>query len=147
MGVVAFAAPFALAVLTPLLLSVEIESLWAISMMTLLPVVLLSSPLVSLSHRAIVGLVTLAVVFPLLMLASAPLSALYDHRKGVPNYAGDYRLVAQAVESAWRMRTAQPLRIIGSVNFANGIVFYFADQPAVFDLDAPAPTPWASDDR
>lgn len=147
MVVVAFAAPFALAVLTALLLSVEIESLWAISMMTLLPVVLLSSPLVSLSRRALVGLVTLAVAFPLLMLASAPLSALYDHRKGVPNYAGDYRLVAQAVERAWRMRTDQPLRIIGSVNFANGIVFYFAVQPAVFDLDDPALTPWVSDDR
>jgi Dolichyl-phosphate-mannose-protein mannosyltransferase len=147
MPVVAFAAPFAFAILIALLLTVEIESLWAISMMTLLPVVLLSSPLVSLPRRAAVSLVALAVVFPLLMLLSAPLSAIYDHRKGVQNYASDYRLVARAVERAWRARTDQPLRIVGSVNFVNGIVFYFTDQPATFDLDIPALTPWVSDDR
>lgn len=145
--VVAFAAPFAFAILIALALIVEIESLWAISMMTLLPVVLLSSPLVTLSRRAAIGVVTLAVVFPLLALASAPLSAIYDHREGVPNYASDYRLVAQAVERTWRANTDRPLRIVGSVNFVNGIVFYFADQPATYDIDTPARTPWVSDDR
>jgi Dolichyl-phosphate-mannose-protein mannosyltransferase len=145
--VVAFAAPFVLAVLIALALIVEIESLWAVSMMTLLPVVLLSSPLLAVSRRAAVGLVALAVVFPLFMLASAPLSAVYDQRNGVPNYATDYRLVAQAVERAWRAQTDRPLRIVGSVNFVNGIVFYFADQPATYDIDMPALTPWVSDDR
>jgi 4-amino-4-deoxy-L-arabinose transferase-like glycosyltransferase len=145
--VVAFAAPFAIAVLIALVVIVEIESLWAMSMMTLLPVVLLSSPQLTLPRRAAVGFLALAMIFPMLMLASAPLSAIYDHRNGVPNYASDYRLVAQAVERAWRARTARPLRIIGSVNFVNGIVFYFADQPATFEINAPATTPWVSDDR
>ncbi len=145
--VVAFAAPFAVAVLIALLLIVEIESLWAMSMMTLLPAVLLSSPQVTLPRRAAVGLVALAVIFPVLMLAVAPLSAIYDHRHGVPNYASDYRLVAQAVERAWRARTDRPLRIVGSVNFVNGVVFYFADQPSTYDVDNPTLTPWVSDDR
>ena len=147
MPVIVFAAPFAVAVLVALLLSVEIESLWAISMMTLLPVVLLSSPLARLSRGTAVGFVALAVVFPLLMLLSAPLSAIYDHQKGVPNYAGDYRLVAQAVERARRAHTDRPLRIVGSVNFVNGIVFYFAEQPSTYDVDNPALTPWVNDDR
>jgi Dolichyl-phosphate-mannose-protein mannosyltransferase len=145
--VIAFAAPFAFAILIALLLTVQVESLWAISMMTLLPVVLLSSPLLSLPRRAAVGLVALAVIFPLLMLASSPLSAIYDHRKGVPNYASDYRLVARAVERAWRAHTDRPLRIVGSINFVNGIAFYFADQPSSLDIDDPTLTPWASDAR
>ena len=47
-----------------------------------------------------------------LMLASAPLSAIYDHHKGLPNYAGDYRLVAHAVERVWRAHTDRPLRVV-----------------------------------
>jgi Dolichyl-phosphate-mannose-protein mannosyltransferase len=145
--VIAFAAPSAFAVVIAVLLTVKVESLWAVSMMTLLPVVLLSSPQLTLPRRAAVGLVALAVIFPVLMLATAPLSAIYDHRHGVPNFASDYRLVARAVERAWRARTDRPLRIVGSTNFVNGIVFYFADLPSSFDVDDPTLTPWASDRR
>jgi 4-amino-4-deoxy-L-arabinose transferase-like glycosyltransferase len=145
--VVAFAAPFLFAVLIALSLTVAIESMWSIGAMTLLPVILLSSPLVVISRRAAVALLALAVVFPLLMLAVSPLVAFSAHLNGVPNYGSDYQLVAQAIERVWRAHTDKPLRIVGSTTLVNGFVFYFADQPSTFNIDIPKETPWVGDDR
>jgi hypothetical protein len=145
--VVAFAAPFLFALLIALSLTVAIESIWSIGAMTLVPAVLLSSPLVAISRRAAVALMALAVVFPLLMLAVSPLVAFSAHLSGVPNYSSDYQLVAQNVERIWRAHTDKPLRIIGSTTLVNGFVFYFADQPSTFNIDAPKETPWVGDDR
>jgi 4-amino-4-deoxy-L-arabinose transferase-like glycosyltransferase len=117
--VIAFAAPFAFAVLIAMLLTVAIESIWVTPAMTLLPIVLLSSPLVALGVQL----------------------------SGVPEHGSDYRAVAAAVERAWRAQTDRPLRIVGSNTFVNGIVFYFENQPATFDIDNPKQTPWVSDDR
>jgi hypothetical protein len=145
--VIAFATPLLFAVLIAVLLTVAIESIWVTPAMTLLPIVLLSSPLVSLTRLAAVRLLALAVAFPLGMLAVSPLIALGVHLNGVPDHGSDYRAVAQAVERVWRAQTAEPLRIIGSTTFVNGIVFYFKDQPSTFDIDNPKLTPWVGDDR
>jgi hypothetical protein len=144
---IAFAAPFLFAVLIVVLLTVAIASIWVTPAMTLLPVVLLSSPLVALSRLAAVRLLALAVVFPLVALAVSPLVALGIYLSGVPNYGSDYRAVAGAVERVWRAHTDKPLRIVGSTTYVNGFAFYFKDQPSTFDIDNPKLTPWASDDR
>src|SRR5258708_6275975 len=125
---IAFATPFLFAVLIAVLLTVAIESIWVTPAMTLLPVVLLSSPLVAISRLAAVRLLALAVVFPLVMLAVSPLVALGVHLSGVPEHGSDYRGVAEAVESVWRAHTWEHLRIVGSTTFVNGIVFYFNDE-------------------
>ena len=145
--VIAFAAPFLFAVLIAVLLTVAIESIWVTPAMTLLPIVLLSSPLVAISRLAAVRLLALALVFPLIMLAVSPLIALGVHLSGAPNYASDYRAVAEAVERVWRAHTDKPLRIVGSTTFVDGFVFYFKDQPSTFDIDNPKMTPWVDDDR
>jgi 4-amino-4-deoxy-L-arabinose transferase-like glycosyltransferase len=145
--VIAFAAPFAFAALIALVLTVAIESIWAICAMTILPVVLLSSPLVTVPRRAGVGLLVLAVVFPLFMLAVSPLVALAAQFSGAPNYGGDYRLVAQAVERVWRAHTDKPLRIVGGTLLVDSIAFYLAERPQIFDIDVPTLTPWIGDDR
>jgi 4-amino-4-deoxy-L-arabinose transferase-like glycosyltransferase len=142
--VIAFAAPFAFAVLTAVLLTVAIESIWMTPAMTLLPIILLSSPIVAMPHLAAVRLLTLAVVFPSFMLAISPLVALGFHLNGVRDYGSDHRAVAQAVERVWRAHTDQPLRIVGSTDFVNGIVFYFKDQPSTVDIDDPKLTPWVN---
>jgi hypothetical protein len=51
-----------------------------------------------------------------------PLVALGLHLSGVPNAGSDYRAVAQTVERVWRAHIDQPLRIVGSTTFVNGIV-------------------------
>lgn len=145
--VIAFAAPFLFAVLIAVVLTVAIESIWVTPAMTLLPTVLLSSPLVAIPRLAVVRLLALAVAFPLVMLTVSPLVALAVQLRGVPDYGSDYHAVAQAIERVWRAHTDKPLRIVGSTTFVNGIVFYFKDQPSTLDIDNPKLTPWVGVER
>jgi hypothetical protein len=145
--VLAFALPLLLAALSAPVLIVEIHSLWSICAMTLLPVVLLGSPLVTISRRDSIRLLAFALAFPILAVAASPLIALINHHQGVPDYRSDYRLVARAVERIWSEHTDQPLQIIGGTTLVDGVVFYFDKQPETFNIDFPTLTPWVDDDR
>jgi 4-amino-4-deoxy-L-arabinose transferase-like glycosyltransferase len=143
---IAFLAPLILPALATVLMKVEIVSLWAMSAMTLLPVVLLSSPLVALPRRATVWLLAAAIVFPLLMVAASPFIAVWIHREGVPNYATHYRLLAEAIDKTWRETTNAPLRYVGSyTNIVNGVVFYLPGRVSTLDIVGPSATPWADE--
>jgi len=118
-------------------------SLWSIGSMTLLPVVLLSSPRIAVPARAARRIVALALALPLIALAASPLIATVIHRQGVPNYASHYRLLAQEVEKAWRATSERPLRLVGSYNnLLYGTVFYFPDRPSTYEIIGPQVTPW-----
>jgi hypothetical protein len=145
---IAFLAPLILPAFAAALVKVEIVSLWAMSAMTLLPVVLLSSPLVTVPRRAAVWLLAAAVAFPILMVLASPFIAVWIHREGVPNYATHYRLLAQAVEKAWRDETNRPLRYLGSyTNIVNGVSFYLPGRVSTLDIVGPASTPWSDEAR
>ena len=131
--------PLVLAVATHAL----VISLWSIGGMTLLPVVLLSSPRIAVPALAVRRIVTLALALPLIALAASPLVAIVIHRQGVPNYASHYQLIAQEVEKAWRATTDRPLRLVGSYNnLLYGTIFYFHDRPSTFEIIGPQVTPW-----
>ena len=141
-----FVAPFLLAVLVAVLFEVRIEALWAISLMTLLPVVLLSSPMVSISRRAGVISLAIAIAAPLIMLMASPVIAIAVHQAGVDNFQDQYALIAGALDEAWQKRTDRPLQIIGSfTSVVNGAAFYIPSKPETFDLYGPALTPWVDD--
>lgn len=143
-ALIAFLAPLVLPALAAMLAKVDIVSLWAMCAMTLVPVVLLSSPLVSVSRAAAVRLLAAAIVFPVLMVAAAPFIAIWIHRAGVPNYATHYRLLAQAVDRIWHQSVNTPLRYIGSyTNIINGVSFYLPDKPSTLDILDPPSTPWS----
>jgi 4-amino-4-deoxy-L-arabinose transferase-like glycosyltransferase len=145
---IAFAAPLVLAALVAVAARAELDPLWSMSAMTLLPVVLFASPLVHVNRAAAVYLLTFAIIFPLLLLAASPVIALVIHRQGVTNYASHYRLIAQAVEQAWRAQTDKPLRIVGGNRpVVDGSNFYFSDPPATFVVTEPRRTPWVNEAR
>jgi 4-amino-4-deoxy-L-arabinose transferase-like glycosyltransferase len=146
LALIAFVAPLLLPALATVLMKVEIVSLWAMSAMTLLPLLLLSSPLVTVPRRAAVWLLAAAIVFPVLMVAASPFIAIWIHREGVPNYATHYRLLAQAVDKAWRDETNRPLRYLGSyTNIVNGVSFYLPGRVSTLDIVGPASTPWSDE--
>jgi 4-amino-4-deoxy-L-arabinose transferase-like glycosyltransferase len=146
LALIAFLVPLILPAFAAALAKVEIVSLWAMSAMTLLPVVLLSSPLVTVPRRAAVWLLAAAVAFPILMVAASPFIAIWIHREGVPNYATHYRLLAQAVEKAWRDETNRPLRYLGSyTNIVNGVSFYLPGRVSTLDIVGPDSTPWSDE--
>jgi 4-amino-4-deoxy-L-arabinose transferase-like glycosyltransferase len=145
--VAAFAMPFLLAVVVAVLFKVHVEALWAISMTTLLPVVLFSSSLVTIPRGAGIIATAVATIFPLVMVVVSPVVAIVVHRVGVDNYQDQYQLAARALESSWQKQTGEPLQIVGSYSsLVNGAAFYIAGRPATLDLYGPALTPWVDDE-
>jgi hypothetical protein len=147
-AVLALALPIALPAFAAVAANAGITPLWAICAMTLAPVVLLSSPRLVLTRPAAMRILALAVAFPLLMIAASPFIAIAIHRAGVPNDATHYRLLAAAIDRAWRDATDRPLRLVGSnTNLVNGVVFYLPSRPSSYELGDPSVTPWADDAR
>jgi len=145
-ALIAFVAPLVLPALAAMLFKVEIVSLWAMCAMTLLPVVLLSSPLVTITRQAATWLLAASIVFPVVMVLAAPFVAVWIHREGVPNYATHYRLLAQAIDRIWHANVNAPLRYIGSyTNIINGVSFYLPDHPSTLDIVDPPSTPWSDE--
>ena len=117
--------------------------------MTLLPVVLLSSPLLAVQRAAAIRLVAMAIIFPLIMVAASPAIAVVIHRYALQNnYGTHYRQIAQAVAQAWRQQTDAPLRIVGSFRtVVDGSNPYFPTRPATYAITSPERTPWVDEDR
>ncbi|PWB65625.1 MAG: hypothetical protein C3F17_03610 [Bradyrhizobiaceae bacterium] len=148
LAAVAFLAPLLLPVLVAPAAQLSITSLWTMSGMTLLPVLLLASPQVALSPAAAVRVLALALVVPLVMVLASPLIAAVIHRTGVPHGAAHYRQVAGAVERIWTETSAAPLRIVGShTELLYGIGPYLARQPSLLEIVNPQVTPWVDGAR
>jgi 4-amino-4-deoxy-L-arabinose transferase-like glycosyltransferase len=138
------AAAFWAVLLAPSLLApltgVGLTSLWSMSAFTLLPVMLLSSPLVAITRRDAVGVLTLAVAFPFVMVAIAPAIAFVIHRAGPAPGSAHASVLAEPIERLWRETTDRPLRIFsGFDEFTDGVTFYMRSHPlAVRVLDGKA---------
>ena len=130
--------------LTPALVApftgVRLTSLWTMSAWTLLPVMLLSSPLVMISRRDALGILTLAAAFPVAMVAAAPAIGFAIHSSEPPPGAAQSSLLAEPVERVWRQTTDQPLRLFGGYEeFTDAVPFYMPSHPlAVHVLDGVA---------
>ena len=147
LALLAFALPILLPALAAVATSSGITPLWAMSAMTLVPVVLLSSPLLVVPRPIAVRILALALVFPLLMTAASPVIAIVIHRNSVSDDAR-YRLLAAAMDKAWRETSDRPLRLIGSdTNLVNGVVFYLPSRPSSYEMTNPALTPWVDEAR
>jgi 4-amino-4-deoxy-L-arabinose transferase-like glycosyltransferase len=143
-----FFLPLVLPAFLALASSEKVVSIWAFGGMTLLPVVLLSSPRIVIPRLAAIRILAAAVAFPVLAVLAAPVVALVTHLNGVPNYGSQYSLIAATAGRFWHETTARPLRLVGSYdNVMNGSVFYFPDRPSTLDIMNPRLTPWADDAR
>src|SRR5439155_4790136 len=110
------------------------------SAFALLPVMLLSSPLVAIGRRDAVGVLALAVAFPFVMVAIAPAIAFAIHSAGPAPATAHGSLLAQPIEQLWRETTDRPLRVFsGFDELTDGASFYMPSHPlAVHVLDGTA---------
>jgi hypothetical protein len=140
LAALAFWAVLLVPVLVAPAMGVRLVSLWSMPAWTLLPVMLLASPLTAISRRDAVGIVTLAAAFPFVMVALAPAVAFVLHRAGLPPGAAHSSVLAEPVERLWRETTAAPLRLFsGFDEFTDGVAFYLPSHPrAVHVLDGTA---------
>jgi hypothetical protein len=142
LAVVAFWAPLLVPVAVALAAQFQLTSLWTMSAWSLLPVVLLASPLTTVSLRDVSNIVAIAVIVPLVMLAAAPAVAYMVHRAGVTPAAAHASQLAQRVEAVWRETTDRPLRLFaGWEDFGYSVAFYLPSRPHVVNaLDGIPPT-------
>ena len=126
----AFWAPLLLPAAGALASGTEITSLWSMSAWTLLPVVLLSPPAVTVRQIDTRRILAAAVALPLVMLIASPVIAIIAQRSGPPLATAQANLLASEVERLWRETTPQPLRFVGGdAGLVNGVISYAADRP------------------
>jgi len=101
---------------------------------------LLSSPLVALTRRDVASVLTIAVVFPFVMVALAPAVAIVIHRAAPAPGSTHPSVLAEPIEKLWRETTDKPLHIFSSFDeFTDGVTFYMRSHPlAVHVLDGRA---------
>jgi hypothetical protein len=132
-ALLAFALPIVLPAGAAVAAQSQVVSIWAMSAMMLLPVVLLSSPFLKTPRAAVVRVLAVAMALPLLMALASPVIAFVIHQRGVPKSQAHYQQLAGAMEQAWQAASDQPLRFVGGDPvLAFGTVFYFSDRPLVF---------------
>lgn len=120
----------------------QLVSTWAIPTMTLLPIVLLGSPLLTLKTDTSIRIVAAAIAFPFLALLVAPLVALNVFLNPNATGASYYRLLSTEVHRIWRDETDRPIRlVVGHRGAAIGTAFYSADHPAVNPRDTASDDP------
>jgi hypothetical protein len=126
----------------------DLNSIWSLSGLVLLPLVLLSSPLIVLGQRAVTWIVALAVALPVLMLVLSPAIAFAIHVTNVAPNAANGKLLAERIEQEWQRATDRRLRIVGGdYDLANMAAFYMPQQPDALPLTEPETAPWITPER
>jgi 4-amino-4-deoxy-L-arabinose transferase-like glycosyltransferase len=134
----AFWAPFLLPVLAAIASGTVIASLWSMPAWTLLPVLLLSEPSVTITAADTRRLLMAAIAVPLVMLLAAPVIAIMVQRTGPAPAAAHARLLAEQIEQAWRAATPQPLRFVGGdAEIAYDVIAYTGGRPRALPDMAP----------
>ncbi|NWG24847.1 MAG: glycosyltransferase family 39 protein [Pseudorhodoplanes sp.] len=137
-------APIPVAAVTKTLLI----SLWNAPGYTMLPVMLMSSRLVALTREGLRAMVMVAVIFPLLVLAAAPVVAWGKLTYGTENEGLYARLAADAGLRAWRETTREPLRIMaGPFGLISTAAMYVPDRPTTFADFSPYLSPQVTPER
>ncbi len=123
-------------------------SLWNTPALTLLPVILLSSPLVRFGREAAVRIAALAVVFVVAACAVSPIVAYVSLVNGIENEAAYAHLVMDAMQRQWRQVTDKPLKLIaGPFGLISTAAFYGEDKPFTFADFSRYLSPWATPER
>jgi hypothetical protein len=111
--------PFALA------MGLRIVPLWTMPAWTLLPIVLLASPLIVVGRQAVRRIVATAALFTLAMPAAAPVVALAIHLSNPPGASEYASVLAERIEQQWRSRSATAIPLVaGDTVLAANTAFY-----------------------
>jgi len=135
----AFWAPLLLPAMIAPLARTDITSLWSMSALTLLPVLLLSPPAVAIGEACTRRILAAAAALPLVALIAAPIIAVAVQYAGPPPASAQARSLADEIERLWHARSPQPLRFVGGdIEIADAVAAYAADAPRVLPSEPPA---------
>jgi hypothetical protein len=124
------------------------NSIWAMVGFVFLPIVLLSSPKLSIDRRAVKIALAIAIAFPVTITIAAPAIAIAIHRLGRIDNAMYAEVLAQRMQLEWRKVTDRPLRIVGGDgDLAYQVAFYISGAPASLMIEEPYLAPWVDTAR
>jgi 4-amino-4-deoxy-L-arabinose transferase-like glycosyltransferase len=130
--VLAMLLPFLLPAVLNLVVPTRLTSLWTIPNWTLVPAVLLGSPLLTVTRRVRTAAVGLALAIPVLALIAAPFVATASHASGRNVEQAQAPQLGTAVQQRWAAATSAPLRWIGGeTDVSYNAAFYANDKPRV----------------
>lgn len=142
-----FWTPLAAPVVVSAISSTGMLSLWNAPALNLLPVILLSSPKVTLSRTVLKQMAAFAIVVPLIALLAAPVVAALKLR-GTENHSNYAKLVAVAMTDEWRRATDRPLRLMaGPFGLITTAAAYVPDRPLTFPDFSDYLSPWIDEAR
>ena len=143
-----FWGPLLIPIAVALATHVSLLSLWNTPALNLLPVVLLGSPLVSVTREQVTQIAGVAVTLPLVALLVSPIVALAAFLGGVENNAIYTRALATALEPEWARSTDRPLRLVaGPSVLVDSVVMYLPDGPSTFADFSTNLSPWVDQRR
>jgi 4-amino-4-deoxy-L-arabinose transferase-like glycosyltransferase len=112
---------------------IRIVPLWAMPAWTLLPIVLLSSPLIAVGREAVRRALIVAAAVSLGSLALSPAVAVAIHLGEPPGEFEYASLLAQHVEREWRKHSGQPIALVaGETVLAENTAFYLRTDTRAF---------------
>ena len=119
-------------------------SLWNTAALALLPVVLLSSPLVSVSRIVAARIAGFATIVAIVALAVSPIVAAAKLWGGVENFAAYVPAATAAMEREWQAATDRRLELLaGPFTLTSSMAFGMKDKPSTFADFSPYLSPWA----
>jgi hypothetical protein len=143
-----FWTPLLLPIAVALVKQINLLSVWNEPSISLLPVMMLASPLVVVSRLAATRIAACAVAYTAIALVASPFFAFALFERGVENDAAYSKLAADAIERQWRETTAAPLRLVGGrFAISNSAAFYMTDRPSSYADFSDYLSPWATPER
>jgi dolichyl-phosphate-mannose-protein mannosyltransferase len=119
-------------------------SLWNTESLALLPVMLLSSPLIAVSRNVAARIVGAAILVSAIALVVSPIVAAAKLNAGVENDALYVPAATAAIEQEWKAATDRRLEILaGPFALVSSIVFKLKDRPSTFADFSRYLSPWA----
>jgi 4-amino-4-deoxy-L-arabinose transferase-like glycosyltransferase len=142
---VAFWATLLLPIVFGPLLDIDLNPIWTMPGLILLPPVLLSSSLLAMSRQALVATMAFVIALPLAMLAASPVIAIAIHRAGPDPVSAHSKLLATRVDEEWHRNERRPLRVVGGdFGIANATAFYLPGQVSAYPVLEPETAPWVT---
>jgi 4-amino-4-deoxy-L-arabinose transferase-like glycosyltransferase len=123
----------------------ELNSIWTLAGFALLPIVLLSSPLVTVDMPAARTVVGAALTFPIIMTLVAPAIAVVHNFSSKDDAAMCGKMLADRMLIEWHKKTDKPLLLVGgALDLAYVTAFYLPDKPDSLPVTKPYLAPWVN---
>ena len=143
-----FWVPLLLPVAVAMATRTSLLSLWNVPAFNLLPVMLLSSPRVTLVRKGAARIAALATYFAIAAVLASPIAAYVFLKAGQENDAIYAHLLMDQMQRDWHAKTDRPLKFVaGPFGLISTAAFYGADRPLAYADFSPYLSPWATPEK